>query len=620
MGAQGGAIRAGRAFVELFADDSRLVRGLKQAETRLRGYGYSVGRMAAGVLAAGSALSAPFIASATMAANAEAAMSRLRAVFGDNATAAEDFAASLAKATGTSKFDIIEQLGRFGGVLKGKGFDSSAVVQLSQDFATLLQDFAAFNNLSPDDAMGKFLSVLSGESEAVDQFGFELKEAALEAELLAMGINKSVQQASEQEKTLARLGVLGKAMRSQGATGAAARSAELLTGQYRRMMATIRDTSVVVGQALVPVLHQVANVLSMVLQRVVEFITTLDTRVIVSVASVAAGMVALSGVMFSLSAALYGLASVARVVAVVFTVITTLIGAMLTPIGLLVAMIGGATAAWFAWTEAGQQAASAVSTTIGNTLAFIREWISAIASAIMAGDLAAAGQILAKTLEVAFRGVVAAVGSAWSWVTDRAVAGFNTIIAIAAQLGQVVVSVLRGMAKAFGFTGETLAKLENHLAAVSAHRDKLAADALTREHAGSAELARASAELQALVNARNQQQSESTPLPEFQPIPTPELPQVPQPGTPVPESDMRTVDEMLEDLKKLSTTIDGGVEKAAAELRDARTGAAARRLAGVVGVDKSEKQVAELAAIHGRMDELVTLARRSRLVFTGDLV
>ena len=32
-------IRAGRAFVELFADDSKLVRGLRRAEKRLKAFG-----------------------------------------------------------------------------------------------------------------------------------------------------------------------------------------------------------------------------------------------------------------------------------------------------------------------------------------------------------------------------------------------------------------------------------------------------------------------------------------------------------------------------------------------------------------------------------------------------
>ena len=35
-------IRAGRAFVELFADDRKLVRGLRRAEKKLRAFGASI--------------------------------------------------------------------------------------------------------------------------------------------------------------------------------------------------------------------------------------------------------------------------------------------------------------------------------------------------------------------------------------------------------------------------------------------------------------------------------------------------------------------------------------------------------------------------------------------------
>jgi len=36
------SIRAGRAFVELFADDTKLVRGLRSAERRLRAFGNGI--------------------------------------------------------------------------------------------------------------------------------------------------------------------------------------------------------------------------------------------------------------------------------------------------------------------------------------------------------------------------------------------------------------------------------------------------------------------------------------------------------------------------------------------------------------------------------------------------
>ena len=57
-------IRAGRAFVELFADDSKLVRGLRQAEKKLKSFGDSVRNMGLKTVALGTAILTPLAASA----------------------------------------------------------------------------------------------------------------------------------------------------------------------------------------------------------------------------------------------------------------------------------------------------------------------------------------------------------------------------------------------------------------------------------------------------------------------------------------------------------------------------------------------------------------------------
>ena len=56
-------IRAGRAFVELFADDSRLVRGLRRAEHRIKAFGAKVRNIGAVMTGLSAALAAPFVAS-----------------------------------------------------------------------------------------------------------------------------------------------------------------------------------------------------------------------------------------------------------------------------------------------------------------------------------------------------------------------------------------------------------------------------------------------------------------------------------------------------------------------------------------------------------------------------
>jgi len=59
-------IRAGRAFVELFADDSKLVRGLRAAEKKLKAFGQGIRNLGLKVLGIGAAILAPLAASAKL--------------------------------------------------------------------------------------------------------------------------------------------------------------------------------------------------------------------------------------------------------------------------------------------------------------------------------------------------------------------------------------------------------------------------------------------------------------------------------------------------------------------------------------------------------------------------
>lgn len=95
-------IRAGRAFVELFADDSRLVMGLRGAQRKLLAFGASVRRMGQTLLTSSLLAAAPLAISVKIAAGFEAGMARVKALTG--ATGAEfkalgDLAREMGKTT-----------------------------------------------------------------------------------------------------------------------------------------------------------------------------------------------------------------------------------------------------------------------------------------------------------------------------------------------------------------------------------------------------------------------------------------------------------------------------------------------------------------------------------------
>ncbi len=83
-----GAIRAGRAFVELFADDSPLVRGLRRAEKRLQSFAGNVRAMGQKLLGGALTLAIPVTLALTTFAGFEDQMAEVRAV---TQAATEDF-------------------------------------------------------------------------------------------------------------------------------------------------------------------------------------------------------------------------------------------------------------------------------------------------------------------------------------------------------------------------------------------------------------------------------------------------------------------------------------------------------------------------------------------------
>ncbi len=80
MAATAGAIRAGRAFVELFADDSKLQAVLKRAQVLLASFSDFVRSVGLRMTAMGGLLSLPFLKSAESAAKFEQAMANVRSV------------------------------------------------------------------------------------------------------------------------------------------------------------------------------------------------------------------------------------------------------------------------------------------------------------------------------------------------------------------------------------------------------------------------------------------------------------------------------------------------------------------------------------------------------------
>lgn len=411
-------IRAGRAFVELFADDSRLVRGLRRAEQKLRGFGNQIRNMG---LAIAGVMSAALIPLGTLtikaAADAQETTSRFEQVFGDQAKAAGKFADELASAIGRSRYEVRDALATYQSFFAGLNFDPTAARQLSQQIQKLALDFASFNNISDSEALDRFIAGLSGSGEVFDRFGINIKQAALQQELLAMGVHKAWSQVTEQEKALARLNVVAKAMGKQGAIGDARRTADSFTNQMKALRGQLHDTAVTIGNVLLPVVTPLVTGAASIAKWFSRWAKENQT-LIASIFKVGAG-IALAGVVLAglgvmisgVGIALGGLATALGIAATLFGTVGTAIGALLSPIGLVLAAMTGLGIHFLHTSGVAAQALTWLSEQFGTLKAAAMEAYKGIANALAGGSINLAAKILWQALEVQWlKGVNALLG------------------------------------------------------------------------------------------------------------------------------------------------------------------------------------------------------------------
>lgn len=309
------SIRAGEAYVELYGDDSRLTRTLRNTQRKLRRFGQTSRRIGAGTFAAVGASLGPIAAiSIRAASDANEIRNRFRAVFREQAEEAGAFADELGDAVGRSGTKLRGSLSDFMGFFVGMGFGRDQASKLSQEMTRLALDFGSFNNLSDAEANQRFISALSGSSEVVDRFGINLKAAALGLELQRLGLAENTQSATEAEKAIARYSIIYRSLSDQGAVGDAIRTAFEFANMQRRAADELFDLSDAIGKALVPSATKALAVVSGTVDAMTEFVKqngdmVLGVAKLGAVVAIAAGSVFALGVAATVLANPIGLAT-----------------------------------------------------------------------------------------------------------------------------------------------------------------------------------------------------------------------------------------------------------------------------------------------------------------------
>lgn len=182
---------------------------------------------------------------------------RFTQVFKDLERDANSFAETLSGDVLQSVTELRDEMATFQAVLLGAGFAPQDAMELSKMLTETTQDMLAFDDSIADsaEAMDKLLSGMAGMVKPVERFGADIRKSAIDEafEKMSGDMEKVSTRATQQERILARLGIIFEALGRSGAIGQARREAGLLASVLRGLKGATEMAFSSIGKALEPI-------------------------------------------------------------------------------------------------------------------------------------------------------------------------------------------------------------------------------------------------------------------------------------------------------------------------------------------------------------------------------
>lgn len=156
------------------------------------------------------------------------------------------------------------------------GATSENALRLSRLMTELGADLASVKNMEFEEVWGNMASGLVGMSRAVDKYGINIRNAALQEKLANLGIDANITKLSQDEKALLRIIVMLES--TQYAWGDLANTVTQPANQLRLLQASFANLTRTIGNLFLPIIAKVLpylNALTIAVTRVVQSIVNL---------------------------------------------------------------------------------------------------------------------------------------------------------------------------------------------------------------------------------------------------------------------------------------------------------------------------------------------------------
>lgn len=158
---------------------------------------------------------------------------------------------------GLNAYEVRKNVGMFYTMFESMKIGSKDAYTLSTGITQLAYDMASFYNLPIEQAFEKLSSGMTGEIEPLKRLGIIVNETTVKEYAYANGIAKTGAELSEQQKILARYGVIMAA--TSKAQGDLARTIDSPANQLRIMSQRAKQLGIDLGMSLLPVMKDIMN-------------------------------------------------------------------------------------------------------------------------------------------------------------------------------------------------------------------------------------------------------------------------------------------------------------------------------------------------------------------------
>ena len=246
--------------VRIISDASQAGRGFSEAEGQVSRFREGLGQAAAVGTAVTAGMIAIGAASVKAASDAQQAAGAVETVFGAASAEVLKYGENAAQSAGLAESAYGTMAATLGAQLKNLGVSQADVAGQTNELIHLGADLAATFGGTTSDAVQALSALFRGEMDPIERYGVSIKQTDVNARVAAMGLSHLDGEAKKQAETQARLSLLYE--QTASAQGMFARESDTAAGQQARLNAEFENAKASLGQALLPILTQLAGVLA----------------------------------------------------------------------------------------------------------------------------------------------------------------------------------------------------------------------------------------------------------------------------------------------------------------------------------------------------------------------